>query len=56
VYFIQYQAGIFVERSGSGVELRTIDYENLGSNPCCGVKSLGKFVHSTSLQFTQLYK
>ena len=22
-----------IERSGSGVELRTLDYENLGSNP-----------------------
>ena len=31
------------ERSGSGVELRTIDYENPGSNPGCGVKTLGKF-------------
>ena len=25
------------ERSGSGVELRTLDYENPGSNPSCGV-------------------
>ena len=32
-----------VERSGSGVELRTLDYENPGSNPGCGVKTLGKF-------------
>ena len=46
----------FVERSGSGVELRTLDYENPGSNPCCGVKTLGKFFHSTLLQFTQLFK
>ena len=23
---------------------------------CCGVKTLGKFVHYTLLQFTQLYK
>ena len=30
-------------RSGSGVELRTLDYENPGSNPGCGVKTLGKF-------------
>ena len=30
-----------VERSGSGVELRTLDYENPGSNPGCGVKTLG---------------
>ena len=43
-----------VERSGSGVELRTLDYENPGSNPGCGVKTLGKFFHSTLLQFTQL--
>ena len=25
------------ERSGSGVEFRTLDYENPGSNPGCGV-------------------
>ena len=43
-----------VERSGSGVELRILDYENPGSNPGCGVKTLGKFFHSTLLQFTQL--
>ena len=43
-----------LERSGSGVELRTLDYENPGSNPGCGVKTLGKFFHSTLLQFTQL--
>ena len=36
-----------VERSGSGVELRTLDYENPGSNPGCGVKTMGKFSHST---------
>ena len=41
---------------GSGVELRTLDYENPGSNPGCGVKTLGKFFHSTLLQFTQLNK
>ena len=41
------------ERSGSGVEL---DYENPSSNPGCGVKTLGKFFHSTLLQFTQLNK
>ena len=45
-----------VERSGSGVELRTLDYENPGSNPGCGVKTLGKFFHSILLQFTQLNK
>ena len=44
------------ERSGSGVELRTLDYENPGSNPGCGVNTLGKFFHSTLLQFTQLNK
>ena len=46
---------VSVERSGSGVELRTLDYENPGSNPGCGVKTLGKFFHSTLLQFTQLF-
>ena len=45
-----------IERSGSGVELRTLNYENAGSNPGCGVKTLGKFFHSTLLQFTQLNK
>ena len=45
---------VYVERSGSGVELRTLDYENPGSNPGCGVKTVGKFFHSTLLQFTQL--
>ena len=43
-------------RSGSGVELRILDYENPGSNPGCGVETLGKFFHSTLLQFTQLNK
>ena len=43
-----------MERSGSGVELRTLDNENPGSNPGCGVKTLGKFFNSTLLQFTQL--
>ena len=47
---------VHVERSGSGVELQTLDYENPGSNPGCGVKTLGKFFHSTLLQFTQLNK
>ena len=47
---------LLVERSGSGVELRTLDYENPGSNPGCGVKTLGKFFHTTLLQFTQLNK
>ena len=56
-----YLAGVItvrlpVERSGSGVELRTLDYENPGSNPGCGVKTLGKFFHSTLVQFTQLNK
>ena len=45
-----------VERSGPGVELHTLDYENPGSNPGCDVKTLGKFFHSTLLQFTQLNK
>ena len=47
-------ACILVERSGSGGELRTIDYDNPGSNPGCGVKTLGKLFHSTLFQFTQL--
>ena len=46
---------IFAERHGSGVALRTLDYENPGSNPGCGVNTLGKFFHSTLLQFTQLF-
>ena len=50
------QWGVTVERSGSGVELRPLDYENPGSNPGCGVKTLGKFFHPTLLQFTQLNK
>ena len=44
------------DRNGSGVQLWTLDYENSGSNPGCGVKTLGKFFHSTLLQFTQLNK
>ena len=47
---------MFVERNGSGVELRTLYYENPGSNPMLSVKSLGKIFHSTLRQFTQLYK
>ena len=43
-------------RRGSWVEIRTLDYENPGSNPGCGVKTLGKVFHSTLLQFTQLNK
>ena len=45
-----------IERNGSDVELRTLDYENPGSNPGCGVKILGKFFHSTLLLSTQLNK
>ena len=45
-----------VERSGSGVELRTLDYENTGSNPAAVVKPWASFVHSKLLQFTQLNK
>ena len=39
------QVGVLslVECNGSGVELRTLDYENPGSNPGCGVKTLGSF-------------
>ena len=54
---LRYNAHVkVVERHGSGVELRTLDYENPGSNPGCGVKTLGKFFHSKLLQFTQLNK
>ena len=52
--FCSLSLSLSIERSGSGVELRTLDYENPGSNPGCGVKTLGKFFHSTLLQFTQL--
>ena len=45
-----------IERSGSGVELRNLDYENPGSNHGCGVETLGMFFHYTLLQFTQLNK
>ena len=31
-----------VGHSGSGVELRTLDYENPGSNLGCGVLNLGQ--------------
>ena len=31
---------VFVERDGSGVELRTLDYENPGSNPVLQCKNL----------------
>ena len=41
-----------VERSGSGVELQTLDYENLGSNQV----PPSFCVSSTLLQFTQLYE
>ena len=51
-----YIISVFVERHGSGVALRTLDYENPGSNSGCGGKTLGKFFHSTLLQFTQLFK
>ena len=34
---------IHVERRRSRVELRTLDYEKPGSNPGCGVKTLGEF-------------
>ena len=40
----------------SVAQLRTLDYENPGSNPGCSVKTLGKLFHSTLLQFTQLNK
>ena len=47
------EQGLEDEYNGSGVELRTLNYENPGSNR---VKTLGKFFHYTLLQFTQLYK
>ena len=46
----------YVERHGSEVALRSLDYENPGSNPGWGVKTLGKYFHSTLLQVTQLFK
>ena len=52
IIFSLIQQIIFVERNGSGVELRTLDYENPGSNPGSDAKTLGKFFHSTLLQFT----
>ena len=56
LFQIQIIINKFVERSGSGIELQTLDYEKPGSNPGCVVKTLGKFFHSTLLQFTQLNK
>ena len=53
---LQESHSLQVERSGSGVELWTINHENLGLNPDSCVKTLGKFFHSTLLQFTQLNK
>ena len=50
------QHNTILEHSGSGVELRTLGYEDPGSNPGCGVKTLGKFFHSTLLQLSQLNK
>ena len=39
--------------NGSGVELGTLDYESPGLNPVLRcVKTLGRFFHSTLLQFT----
>ena len=45
-----------VERSGSGVELRLSTTSTRVGILYCSVKTLGKFFHSTLLQFTQLYK
>ena len=44
-----------LERNSSGVELRTLNYENPGSDPGFGVKTLGKFSSSTLIHFTQMY-
>ena len=44
---------IYMKCNGSGVELRTLVYENPSSNPGCFGAS---FFHSTLLQFTQLNK
>ena len=38
----------FCIAQGSGVELRTLDYDEPGSNPVCSIKILGKF-------FSQVY-
>ena len=42
--------------AGCEPSMYVLDYENPGSNPGCGAKTLGKFVYSTLLQFTQLNK
>ena len=34
--------GLVLERNGSGVELRTLDYENPGSNPVLRCLNLGQ--------------
>ena len=39
---------IYIERSGSGVELRTLDYENTGSNPGCGIKE--NYIHDICIK------
>ena len=38
------------------VELRSLDWEDPGSNPALPCITLGKFFHSVLLQFTQLYE
>ena len=47
---------ILVERNGSAVELRTLNYNIPGSYPVLRVNTLSKFGHSTLLLLTQLYK
>ena len=48
-----YQPPHCLERNDSGVEFPTLDYGNPGLILCCGVKTLGKFFHSTLLQLYQ---
>ena len=45
-----------VERSGSGVELRTLDYENPGSNPVLRCLNLGQVFSLYIAELTRLYK
>ena len=52
LHFQQYD--LVVERSGLGVELQTLNYDNPGSNPVLQCETLGQFFYSTLLQFTQL--
>ena len=52
----EHQVMSHVERSGSGVELRTLDQEDSGSICAAMLKPWARDFHSTLHQFTQLYK